>query len=235
MTLKSLSLVSILLLGSNIYASPDERRLLNDLFLDYNPLERPVINESDAVTVNLGATLQQIVRLDEKKQILTSCVWMNLNWINPYMKWNESEYGNIKDIRLPPSKLWMPDIMLYNNADNDYSLGYPTNVVVSSNGNCLFVTPKIMNSTCKIDRVRVDQVNCDLKFGSWTYNGFKLDLQGRGADQSGYTMNEKWELTEFTEKRNEIFYDCCPEPYVDITYHIRLDRRVKSWFNGSGK
>ena len=28
----------------------------------------------------------------------------------------------------------MPDIMLFNNADNDYSLGYPTNVVVSSNG-----------------------------------------------------------------------------------------------------
>ena len=36
--------------------------------------------------------------------------------------------------RLPPSKLWIPDIMLYNNADNDYSLGFPTNVVVSSNG-----------------------------------------------------------------------------------------------------
>ena len=99
MTLKSLSLVSILLLSSHIYASPDERRLLNDLLLDYNPLERPVIEDSDAVKVQLGVTLQAINGVDEKKQILMSNVWLNLNWKDPYMQWNESEYGNIKDIR----------------------------------------------------------------------------------------------------------------------------------------
>jgi len=173
MTFKNLSVVLILLLSPGIYASPDERRLLHDLLSDYNPLVRPVINDSDAVKIQLGVTLQAIVEVDEVNEILISDVWFNLNWNDPYMKWNASEYGNIDDIRLPPSKIWMPDIMLYNNADNDYSLGFPTNVVVSSNGDCLFITPKKAKSTCRIDRVRTDQVNCDLKFGSWSYNGWK--------------------------------------------------------------
>ena len=62
-------------------------------------------------------------------------------------------------------------------------------------GNCLIVMPKITNSTCKIDRVRRDQVNCDLKFGSWTYHGLKVDIQGKGADKSSYVTNEIWDLT----------------------------------------
>jgi len=40
-----------------------ERRLLNDLFItrDYNKLERPVLNETDALTVKFGLTIQQII------------------------------------------------------------------------------------------------------------------------------------------------------------------------------
>jgi len=40
-----------------------ERRLLNDLFTDrdYNKLERPVLNETDALTVKFGLTIQQII------------------------------------------------------------------------------------------------------------------------------------------------------------------------------
>ena len=81
------------------YASPDERRLLNDLLLDYNPLARPIINDSDPVKVKFGVTLQAIVKVDQKNQILTSYMWFNLNWNDPYLRWNESEYGHIKDIR----------------------------------------------------------------------------------------------------------------------------------------
>ena len=39
----------------------DERRLLDDLLKFYNSLERPVFNESEAVDLQLGLTLQQII------------------------------------------------------------------------------------------------------------------------------------------------------------------------------
>ena len=53
---------------------------------------------------------------------------------------------------------------------------YKTNVVVSSDGSCSYIPPGIFKSTCKIDITwfPFDDQECDMKFGSWTYNGFKV-------------------------------------------------------------
>ena len=76
-----------------------ERRLLNDLSLNYNKLERPVAEESEALVIKFGLTLQQILDVvitvtypfcflslsdyqilqDEKNQIITTNLW--LNWV----------------------------------------------------------------------------------------------------------------------------------------------------------
>ena len=39
----------------------NERRLLNDLLEYYNMLERPVFNDSEAINLTFGLTLQQII------------------------------------------------------------------------------------------------------------------------------------------------------------------------------
>lgn len=51
-------------------------------------------------------------------------------------------------------------------------------------------------STCNVD-VRwfpFDIQKCELKFGSWTYDGWLLDLQMEDADISGYMPNGEWDL-----------------------------------------
>jgi len=51
-------------------------------------------------------------------------------------------------------------------------------------------------STCNVD-VRwfpFDIQKCELKFGSWTYDGWLLDLQMNDADVSGYMPNGEWDL-----------------------------------------
>ena len=35
-------------------------------------------------------------------------------WMDVNLAWNESEYGNVQDVRIPPSSLWKPDILMYN-------------------------------------------------------------------------------------------------------------------------
>jgi hypothetical protein len=35
-------------------------------------------------------------------------------WTDVNLKWNESEYGSVADIRIPPGSLWKPDILMYN-------------------------------------------------------------------------------------------------------------------------
>merc|ERR1719429_49552 len=72
-----------------------------------------------------------------------------------------------------------------------------------------------------------------MKFGSWTYNGFKLDLQlksGDGGDISTYVTNGEWALIGVPATRNEVIYECCPEPYLDITFTIKIRRRTVYYF-----
>lgn len=63
--------------------------------------------------------------------------------------------------------------MLLWSADEGFDGTYQTNVVVKHNGSCLYVPPGIFKSTCKIDITwfPFDDQHCDMKFGSWTYDG----------------------------------------------------------------
>ena len=49
-------------------------------------------------------------------------------------------------------------------------------MVVTSTGSCTYIPPGIFKSTCKIDITwfPFDDQDCKMKFGSWTYNGFKV-------------------------------------------------------------
>ena len=215
----------ILLLPYTVECGKNERRLFQDLFKYYNKLERPVVNESLAVGVNIGLILQQLVDLDEEKGVLTTNAWLNLEWTDENLRWNASEYGGIKDIRLPTSLIWTPDIMLYNNANYKVDETYQTMVVVSSDGNCLYFPPRIFKSTCKVDKTSTEQ-RCNMKFGSWTYSGefINLDKAGDSGDLSSYISNEKWEMIAVSAARNEVYYSCCPEAYQDVTFTIHIKK-----------
>lgn len=83
-------------------------------------------------------------------------------------------------------------------------------------------------STCSVD-VRwfpFDIQRCELKFGSWTFDGWLLDIQMKEADVSGYMPNGEWDLLEVPGERHEVFYDCCAEPYPDVTFVVTLRRRT---------
>ena len=47
-----------------------------------------------------------------------------------------------------------------------------------------------------------------------------------GMDISSYVTNPEWDLIGTSGTRNEVIYDCCPEPYLDITYNIHVRIRT---------
>ncbi|TMS13267.1 neuronal acetylcholine receptor subunit alpha-7 [Larimichthys crocea] len=207
---------------------PNQRRLYNDLLANYNPLVRPVTNDSQVLTVQLGMSLMQIMDVDEKNQVLTTNLWMKLHWNDCYLRWNTLDYPDVHNVRFPEHLIWKPDILLYNSADERFDATFHTNILVDSGGNCSYIPPGIFKSTCYID-VRwfpFDIQRCDLKFGSWTYGGWTMDLELLEADISGYTANGEWDLVEVTGQKNQRIYDCCLEPYPDITYTMVMRRRT---------
>lgn len=75
-----------------------------------------------------------------------------------------------------------------------------------------------------------------MKFGSWTYDGFRLDLIPEGdpntceGDIKKFIRHGEWDLISMPCSRNEVIYKCCPEPYPDITYTMDLRRRHMFYF-----
>ena len=53
-----------------MWSGPHERRLINDLMKKYNNLERPVANESEALVLKFGLTLQQIIDVVSHKTLM---------------------------------------------------------------------------------------------------------------------------------------------------------------------
>ncbi|XP_007231257.2 neuronal acetylcholine receptor subunit alpha-7 [Astyanax mexicanus] len=205
-----------------------QRRLYKDLMRNYNPLERPVFNDSQSLTVHFSFSLMQIMDVDEKNQVLTTNIWLQLYWVDYYLQWNVTDYPGVANVRFPDNQIWRPDILLYNSADERFDATFHTNVLVNSSGYCQYLPPGIFKSTCYID-VRwfpFDVQRCDLKFGSWTYGGWSLDLQMMDADITGYIANGEWDLVEVPGRRNEKFYDCCKEPYPDVTFTVVMRRRT---------
>ena len=124
---------------------------------------------------------------------------------------------------------------------NDESNGeqylFKTKVIVSSDGTVTWYSPSILKSSCKIDvkDFPFDTQTCKITFGSWTFHGFKLDLHFFGgqasAELSKFTPSGEWELLSVDATRNVIYYSCCPEPYPDLTFNVKVKRRTLFYVN----
>ncbi|KAL8562649.1 hypothetical protein ACOMHN_011221 [Nucella lapillus] len=209
---------------------PDEQRLLNYVLRGYEKSVRPVRNASTPVVIRMGLTLTQIFDMDEKDQVLVTNVWLDQEWIDEFMVWNPLDFNNITMLRIPCHKLWLPDIVLYNNAA-EYTDGLmPANAMIDFTGNVFWPVPTKLQSSCKVDVTYFpfDYQNCKLKFGSWTYDGYQVDIINRttDVDLSNYVVNGEWQLVYIRIVRNIVRYACCEEPFPDVTFHIKIRRRT---------
>ena len=73
-----------------------------------------------------------------------------------------------------------------------------TRAIVTSDGDVLWVVPAMTKSSCRIDVTffPFDEQRCGLKFGSWTYDGFQMDLVNliSSGDLTKYTTSGEWDL-----------------------------------------
>uniref|UniRef100_A0A0K0DJF4 Neur_chan_LBD domain-containing protein n=1 Tax=Angiostrongylus cantonensis TaxID=6313 RepID=A0A0K0DJF4_ANGCA len=117
------------------------------------------------------------------------------------MRWNPVNYGEIKEIRVSPDKVWLPDIVLFNNADGNYEVSFMCNVVINYLGDMLWVPPALYKSSCIIDveYFPFDEQVCTLMFGSWTYNENEIKLefeQAEWVDLSEYAPSSIWDVID---------------------------------------
>ncbi|XP_025078016.1 neuronal acetylcholine receptor subunit alpha-10-like isoform X2 [Pomacea canaliculata] len=209
---------------------PDEQRLLAKLLHNYNSNVRPVINSSHSVEVVFGFSLIQIMDMDEKNQVLTINAWLESTWRDPRMQWRPEEYNNLRVFRLPSKFIWLPDIVLYNNAD-DYTNGFmPCNVMIFPDGTVSWPPPAKLRSSCQVDITYFpfDWQRCTLKFGSWSYDKAQVDLLNKTSvvEVTNYVTNGEWTLHKYDIIRNEVVYPISDAVYPDVTIVLVIQRRI---------
>nr|QRN45444.1 nicotinic ACH-beta2 receptor [Carausius morosus] len=212
------------------WCSEDEERLVRDLFRGYNKLIRPVQNITQKVNVRFGLAFVQLINVNEKSQIMKSNVWLRLVWNDYQLQWDEADYGGIGVLRLPPDKVWKPDIVLFNNADGNYEVRYKSNVLIYPDGEVMWIPPAIYQSSCTIDVTYFpfDQQTCIMKFGSWTFNGDQVSLalynNKNFVDLSDYWKSGTWDIIEVPAYLN--IYEGNHPTETDITFYIIMRRKT---------
>ncbi len=118
-----------------------------------------------------------------------------------------------------------------------FGLGFKSDAmaVVSSDGTVLWIPMSRTKSTCSIDITYFpfDVQRCNIKFGSWTYDGFKMDIDFydglEEVDVSDYIESNEWGLVGHPAVKNVKYYPCCEEPYPDLTFTLVL-KRITSYY-----
>ncbi|XP_065565961.1 acetylcholine receptor subunit alpha-like [Artemia franciscana] len=224
----------------DVHGNSDAKRLYDDLLSNYNKLVRPVKNVSDPLKVEIKLKLSQLIDVNLKNQIMTTNLWVEQYWVDYKLAWDPEEYGGVEILHVPSENIWRPDIVLYNNADGNFEVTLATKATMQHTGRIEWKPPAIYKSSCEIDveYFPFDEQTCVMKFGSWTYDGFQVDLRhvdedkersrvvNVGVDLSEFYMSVEWDILDVPAVRTIKTYACCEEPYLDITFNITMRRKT---------
>ena len=104
---------------------------------------------------------------------------------------------------------------------------------IASNGNNTWLNPVVFQKICELDvsYFPFDDQVCTLKFGSWAFDATKVVTKRFNTTASSnlyYIQNGEWELLSIQTNENILNYQCCENPFSDVTVTIRLRRQAKN-------
>ncbi|KAL5004793.1 hypothetical protein ScPMuIL_018249 [Solemya velum] len=211
-----------------------EKSLFLTLLESYDAISRPVLNASTPVIVQFGIALNQILDLDEKKEVLSTSVWIYEEWDDANLIWSPDHYDGLDTLMIPSPHLWVPDIFIFNTAGED--LGGFVNVtgskiMVKSNGRVKWLIPLIVKSSCSVDVTYFpyDKQSCTVRFGSWIYDGSQVDIYAfpLEPDIEEYMVNSEFDLLNVSMDRTVANNSCCPgdgkHPMINL--HLSIKRK----------
>ena len=117
-----------------------------------------------------------------------------------------------------------------------------TKASLNYTGEVVWKPPAIYKSSCKInvEWFPFDEQSCDMKFGSWTYDGYQLDLkhvsQVRGSnvvnigiDLKEFYLSVEWDILAVPATRNEEYLT---SDRGDDEFENLEDEELKEEFRG---
>ena len=209
--------------------SNDEIKLWEKLFHRYVPTLRPLIDQNNVLNVTFNMKLIRLLYVEEKSQEVTSQAYFSMKWYNDYLKWNPEDYGNIRYLPVRPEQVWIPDIILKNNADAkalQIQRGTET-VWIKYNGKCSWYPKVTIRSSFKANVVDFpfDNQRFQFQFGSWSLGEKKLRIlkDTKPMIDKHYLEDAEWDLIATNKEIQRTGYDS--DAYSEITFTYTVSRK----------
>ncbi|XP_052102778.1 neuronal acetylcholine receptor subunit alpha-10-like [Mytilus californianus] len=203
--------------------------LSTSLLANYGAGVRPLCPGYEKVNVTVDIAIRQLISLDEPEQLVHFNMWMRLGWIDCNLRWNPDDFNGTDSIVLPIDYIWKPDVTLYESISAEFYGFKDYRALINADGYVTYNFPTKIEALCPIDVAKFpfDSQVCELMFGSWSYNGLQLDIQSKdiAGDLSSMKENVEWIIEKAPVVRHEVYYGCCPGPFVDVTFYIHLKRK----------
>ncbi|KAM9315930.1 acetylcholine receptor subunit gamma-like [Gastrophryne carolinensis] len=221
-----------------VLSANEEERLLKHLMSNYNKDLRPAKKGGDIISVSIKLTLTNLISLNEKKEALTTNVWVEMQWNDYRLSWDPKEYGGIEVTRIPSTMVWLPDVGLENNVDGTFDIALYANTLVSYDGSVYWLPPAIYESSCPVvvTHFPFDWQNCSMVFQSKTYSASEIELlltvkeegpiEWIEIDPEAFTENGEWAIKHMPAKKI-IDQRLTPDDinYQSIVFYLIIQRK----------
>ncbi|KAL4222924.1 hypothetical protein ACF0H5_018964 [Mactra antiquata] len=175
--------------------------LIDDLLTNYKTVLRPVINQTEAVIVNVSMELLSIIEFDEVKGNLHMNGFLTVAWTDQRLTWDPSDYDGISSIMIESSKVWTPLIVLTNTIKKTEKIGSDDPWLLIRylpTGNAQYFPGGLLSSSCTADVTYYpfDSHSCYIQFTSWATPSYEMQLNPvtNGVSTNVFTPNGIWTL-----------------------------------------
>lgn len=233
-----LSFILFLLVSYNNVDANKEKELYKNIFSNYNSNIRPVKNFNDSTKMKIGIEIEGLEYFNQVSETIGLNIWVTMSWKDEYLTWDKDFYG-INYLNIESSKLWLPDLELYNAAKLPSVYNINDQLTVYNDGTIIYKRPATFSFLCPLElsRFPYDKQTCSMEFGSWKFNNAILDIipfsnkDYRKAIiiDSKFSHNE-WNIKETSYKHEYNEYLCCPgELWPVTTFDITMQRNSQKY------
>ncbi|XP_058412205.1 5-hydroxytryptamine receptor 3E isoform X1 [Diceros bicornis minor] len=192
---------------------------------------RPATNFSIPTIVNISFTLSAILDVNEQLQLLSSFLWLEMVWDNPFIRWNSEECADVMRISVAAENLWLPSILMVEFMDVDKT-PKGLKAYISNEGRITYKKPMKVVSICNLDifYFPFDKQNCTLTFRSFLHT---VDYMLLGMEKEVWEMSEtsrdivqtngEWEFLGINKATSKMSMGT--SQYDQIMFYVAIRRR----------
>ncbi|XP_035814457.1 5-hydroxytryptamine receptor 3A-like isoform X2 [Amphiprion ocellaris] len=167
---------------------------------------------------------------DEKSQTVTNHLWVSMYWTNELLTWNASDFCGINLLTIPRSMLWIPDIIIQEDASDSGSVIKGPHLTLNSSGWVFSKAQQRLTYTCQLNLVKFpfDTQSCNITFTSMSSDVHTMKLGTLTNDTALTALSELIMITkgEWSLRSMEVVRDRTTNGTKSyLIYMITLERK----------